>query len=94
MDIKIIENSPTSLQFVTKIALPIANALRRIMMTEVPSMAIEDVVFIENSSPMYDEVLAHRLGLVPLKTDLKTYLTNWQSVRGDLYSDFRHIHLN
>jgi len=74
MDIKILENSPTSLQFVTKIALPLANTLRRIMMTEVPSMAIEDVVIIENSSPMYDEVLAHRLGLVPLKTDLKNYV--------------------
>lgn len=74
MDIKIIENSPVSLQFATKIALPLANTLRRIMMTEVPSMAIEDVVIIENSSPIYDEVLAHRLGLVPLKTDLKNYV--------------------
>ncbi len=74
MDIKIIEDSPISIQFATKITLPMANTLRRIMITEVPSMAIEDVVFIENSSPMYDEVLAHRLGLVPLKTDLKNYV--------------------
>jgi len=74
MEIKIIENNHASLRFATKIALPIANALRRIMMTEVPSMAIEDVVIIENSSPMYDEILAHRLGLVPLKTDLKNYV--------------------
>jgi len=74
MEIKVIENNNTSLRFATKIALQLANALRRIMMTEVPSMAIEDVVIIENSSPMYDEILAHRLGLVPLRTDLQNYV--------------------
>ena len=49
------------------------NVLRRIMMTEVPVMAIEDVEFRKNSSILYDEILAHRLGMIPLKTDLKTY---------------------
>ena len=50
-----------------------ANALRRIMIEGVPSMAIEDVEFVQNSSALYDEVLAHRLGLIPLSTDLKGY---------------------
>ncbi|UCE95165.1 MAG: DNA-directed RNA polymerase subunit D [Candidatus Bathyarchaeota archaeon] len=49
------------------------NTLRRIVTSEVPSMAIDDVVIIENSSTLQDDFLAHRVGLVPLKTDLDTY---------------------
>jgi DNA-directed RNA polymerase subunit D len=50
-----------------------ANILRRMMVEEVPTLAIEDVEFKENSSAMYDEMVAHRLGLIPIKTDLKSY---------------------
>ncbi|MFC1754007.1 DNA-directed RNA polymerase subunit D [Thermoproteota archaeon] len=50
-----------------------ANALRRTIISEVPTMAIEDVEFRKNNSVLYDEIVAHRLGLTPLKTDLKTY---------------------
>lgn len=49
------------------------NTLRRIFMTEVPTMAIENIEIKQNSGSLYDEILAHRLGLVPLKTDLKSY---------------------
>ena len=49
------------------------NVIRRIMMGEVPTMAIEDIEFRKNSSVLYDEIVAHRLGMIPLKTDLKTY---------------------
>ena len=48
---------------------PIANALRRIMLADVPSIAIEEVFFYKNTSIVQDEVLAHRLGLVPLFVD-------------------------
>ena len=51
----------------------IVNSIRRIILDEVPTFAIEDVEVAKNDSPLYDEVLAHRLGLVPLKTDLKSY---------------------
>ncbi|VVT56806.1 uncharacterized protein SAPINGB_P005293 [Magnusiomyces paraingens] len=47
----------------------IANAFRRIMMAEVPTVAFEEVVFTNNTGIMHDEVLASRIGLVPLKID-------------------------
>ncbi len=51
-----------------------ANAVRRFCISEVPAMAIDDVVILENSSVLYDETLAHRLGMVPIKTDLDRYV--------------------
>ncbi len=51
----------------------LANALRRTMMDAVPTMAIDEVEVRKNDSILYDEMLAHRLGLIPLKTDLKSY---------------------
>jgi hypothetical protein len=47
----------------------ITNALRRILICEVPTVAIEHVFVIDNTSEMADEVLSHRLGLVPLTVD-------------------------
>ena len=51
----------------------IVNSVRRIILDEVPTFAIEDVEVVKNESPLYSETIAHRLGLVPLKTDLKSY---------------------
>jgi DNA-directed RNA polymerase subunit D len=50
------------------------NTLRRLMANEVPVMAIEICEFVKNDSILYDEVLAHRIGLVPLTTDIESYV--------------------
>ena len=52
--------------------VPFVNALRRICMVEIPTMAVENVEIYKNDSRIFDEVLSHRLGLIPLKTDLDT----------------------
>lgn len=47
----------------------IANAFRRIMLAEVPSVAAETVYIFNNTSVIQDEVLSHRIGLIPLNVD-------------------------
>ena len=75
MDVRIIDEKDNALRFLLQgTNHAYANALRRAMIAEVPAMAIEDVIIIENNSVLYDEVIAHRLGLIPLKTDLDAYV--------------------
>ena len=55
------------ISFVTDMGISLANALRRSVL-EIPTMAIDEVEIIKNDSALYDEILAHRIGLVPIKT--------------------------
>lgn len=86
MDIKILKLMDTRARFVLSNAKPeIANALRRVLVAEIPKMAIDTVEFhlgpirdedgseYESVSPLFDEIVAHRLGLVPVPTDLSLF---------------------
>jgi len=61
------------LVFTAEFSIAFANAWRRAMIAEVPVMAVDEVNIIKNSSAMFDETLANRIGLLPLATDLKSY---------------------
>src|SRR5438445_11023126 len=80
---KVLAGAPESMRLLIEETEPsYANALRRVLVSDVPKMAIEDVEFhlgpiraedgkeYESVSPLFDEMIAHRLGLVPIPTDL------------------------
>lgn len=74
MEIEVLEKNDKTMRLLIKGAdIPFMNALRRIVISEVPCMAVDEVVILENSSVLQDEMIAHRLGLIPLKTDLDSY---------------------
>jgi DNA-directed RNA polymerase subunit D len=74
MEVKILNKSESEISFILKGATPgFANSLRRTMMMEVPTMAIEFVDFLKNSSCLPDEIIANRLGQIPLKFERNVY---------------------
>jgi DNA-directed RNA polymerase subunit D len=76
MEIQFASLDDSAVRFTLSGASPaFANALRRAMISDVPTLAIEDVRIYDNTSALFDEMLTHRLGLIPIKTDLDTYGT-------------------
>ncbi len=74
MDVKIVERREHEVRFMlTGVKTRVANALRRVMIAEVPKLAIDEVLIHENTSLLYDEQLALRLALIPLKTALRDF---------------------
>ena len=74
MDIKVLEKADHKLVFVVEdISIEMANAIRRIILSEIPVMGVDEVIVLKNDSPLYDEIIAHRLGMIPLTTDLDSY---------------------
>lgn len=86
MEIETIEMGAKKARFIIRNSSPaMANALRRALVNKVPKMAIDTVEFhlgsisdetgneYESKTPLFDEIIAHRLGLLPVPTDLSLY---------------------
>jgi len=73
LKIEIRELTPTKCKFVVDGVHPyFVNAVRRVLLSEVPKLAIDKVVFYDNTSALFDEIIAHRVGLLPVPTDPST----------------------
>jgi len=74
MKIKILDKQKNRIKMIVSgVNNSFMNTLRRFAYGEVPTMAVDVVRFQENTSGMYDEVIAHRIGLIPLTYDDKVY---------------------
>src|SRR5437667_8598707 len=87
MKIKVLSAAPEAMRLLIEETEPAyANALRRVLVADVPKMAIEDVEFhlgpiraedgkeYESVAPLFDEIISQRLGLVPIPTDLQLFV--------------------
>ena len=95
MDIEIIEMAERKAKFVLKNSSPaMANALRRTLLSDIPKMAIDKVEFLtgkiegddgkeyESITPLFEEIIAHRLGMLPVPTDLDLFVPQDKCVCG------------
>ncbi len=86
MEIEILEMAERRARFILRNSSPaMANALRRTLLSDIPKMAIDKVEFhlgpimegekeYESTTPLFDEIIAHRLGMVPVPTDLELFV--------------------
>ena len=65
---KLIEKTKDQIVFAAEMEEGIANAIRRYV-GQIPVIAVDELEISRNDSPLYDETIAHRVGLVPLKMD-------------------------
>ncbi len=74
LSLEVLEKNDRKLIFVVEgVSVEMANAIRRIILSEIPVMAVDEVIILKNDSPLYDEIISHRLGMIPITTDLETY---------------------
>jgi DNA-directed RNA polymerase subunit D len=62
------DKEKNKMDFITDMPISLANAIRRSAL-EIPIMAVDEVEITKNDSALYDEIIAHRIGLIPIKTD-------------------------
>lgn len=74
MKIDILKENDDEIQFrISGVNTGFVNALRRVMIAKIPTLAIDNVSIIKNNSGLFDEVLAHRLGLIPWKFNRENF---------------------
>nr|WP_157868100.1 DNA-directed RNA polymerase subunit D [Pyrococcus abyssi] len=74
VEIKILKKTDDSITFILEgVDVAFANALRRTILGEVPTFAVDEVEFYENDSALFDEIIAHRLAMIPLKTPVDRF---------------------
>lgn len=75
MELKLLHSTDQELVAEIKGATPsFLNALRRTLLSQVPKLAIDDVTIYDNTSALFDEMVSHRLGLLPVPTDLTAFV--------------------
>jgi len=71
MKINIVELKPKKAVIKIEDTQPyFVNSIRRTMLSDLPKLAVENVIIYDNTSALFDEIIAHRLGLIPIPTDL------------------------
>lgn len=79
MNVQILSLKGNIVRFIVEgVEIAFVNAIRRTTIKEVPCMAIEDIFIFDNSSVIPDEVLAHRIGFIPIETDLDRFNLPYQ----------------
>jgi len=75
MKVKVLKKKGQTLQFLLEGTDPaFANSLRRVMITEIPTLATEWIDVHENNSALFDEIISHRIGMIPLKFNPKKFV--------------------
>jgi len=63
---ELIEKKENQITFIAEADERLMNSIRRYV-NQIPVLAFDEVVISRNDSPLYDETIAHRMGLIPLK---------------------------
>ncbi|NOQ56403.1 MAG: DNA-directed RNA polymerase subunit D [Nanohaloarchaea archaeon] len=75
MKVKMISRDTNSLKFEISETTPVfASAIRRVILQKIPILSITRADFIDNTSALYDEIIAHRFGMLPIVFDPKKYV--------------------
>ncbi len=74
MEVEYVEDREDKIVFIIKnVPVALVNSIRRAIIGHVPTMAVDYINVYMNTSFLYDEMLAHRIGLIPLKADIDKY---------------------